>query len=223
MLNTVLYTFWSLLIGFLVPIIIAVILNEVVHLRGLFRVGVYLPNVVPGIAVAMIWLFIFKPSDTGMLNMLLAKVGVQPKVWLTNPRWTIPLIVITMTWRGAGATALIYLAGLQGIDPELYEVAALDGAGIWRRLWSVTVPNIYNLARTMLVLQIISVFQVLYEPLIMTNGGPNDASISLMLLVYKYAFEKFDYSKAAAVSVFIAALLIIFTALYNKIVKEEEI
>jgi len=186
-------------------------------------VGVYLPNVVPGIAVAMIWLFIFKPSDTGMLNMLLAKVGVQPKVWLTNPRWTIPLIVITMTWRGAGATALIYLAGLQGIDPELYEVAALDGAGIWRRLWSVTVPNIYNLARTMLVLQIISVFQVLYEPLIMTNGGPNDASISLMLLVYKYAFEKFDYSKAAAVSVFIAALLIIFTALYNKIVKEEEI
>lgn len=218
-----LYTFWSLLIGFLVPIIIAVILNEVVHLRGLFRVGVYLPNVVPGIAVAMIWLFIFKPSDTGMLNMLLAKVGVQPKVWLTNPRWTIPLIVITMTWRGAGATALIYLAGLQGIDPELYEVAALDGAGIWRRLWSVTVPNIYNLARTMLVLQIISVFQVLYEPLIMTNGGPNDASISLMLLVYKYAFEKFDYSKAAAVSVFIAALLIIFTALYNKIVKEEEI
>ncbi|AGB17936.1 carbohydrate ABC transporter permease [Thermoanaerobacterium thermosaccharolyticum] len=221
-INTFYYTLWSLLIGFLVPIIMAIILNEVIHLRGFFRVATYLPNVVPGLAIAMMWTFIFRPSNSGLLNIILKIFGIGPQVWLSNPKWTIPLIVFTMTWRGAGATALIYLAGLQGIDSELYEAAAIDGANIWKRLIHITIPNIYNLARTLLVLQIISVFQVLYEPLVMTNGGPNNASLSLMQLVYRYAFEKFDYPKAASVSVVIGVLLIIITALYNLVIKEKD-
>ncbi|HHW56300.1 MAG TPA: sugar ABC transporter permease [Clostridia bacterium] len=222
LLNTFSYTLWSLVIGFFVPIIMAIILNEIIHFKGFFRVGIYLPNVIPGLAVAMMWRFIFKPSDTGMLNIILKNFGIQPQVWLADPKLTIPLIVVTMTWRGAGATTLLYLAGLQGIDPELYEAAAIDGANIWKRIWHITVPNIYNLARTLLILQIIAVFQVLYEPLVMTNGGPNNASISLMQLVYKYAFEKFDYPKASAVSVVISLFLIFFTFLYNKIIREKE-
>lgn len=220
--NTFSYAIWSLLIGYLIPIIMAIILNEVIHLKGFSRVAVYLPNVIPGLAVAMMWTFVYKPSDTGLLNIILERFGVQPQAWLTNPKWTIPLIVLMMTWRGAGATTFIYLAGLQGINPELYEAAAIDGASIWQRIWHVTIPNIYNLARTLLVLQIISVFQVLYEPLVMTNGGPNNASISLMQLVYRYAFEKFDYPKAASVSVITGILLIMITALYNKVIKEKD-
>ena len=127
-----------------------------------------------------------------------------------------------MTWKGAGATALIYLAALQGINRELYEAAIIDGAGIWSRIVNITIPGLRKLIRTLLILQVISVFQILYEPLVMTNGGPNNASISIMQLVFKYAFEKFDYPKAAAVSVMISVSLVILTVVYNKINKSED-
>jgi multiple sugar transport system permease protein len=220
--NSFTYTLWSLIIGFLVPIVLAVLVNEIRHGKSFFKVSVYMPNVVPGIAMVLLWSFIFRPSNTGILNILLNMMKVPPQPWLTNPRWTIPLIVVTMTWKGAGATTLLYIAGLQGIDPELYEAAIIDGASIPRRIRHITMPCIYNLARTLLILQIISVFQVLYEPLVMTGGGPNNASISIMLLVFRYAFERFDYPKATAVSVIISVILIVLTALYFKINKRKD-
>jgi len=220
--NTFAYTFWSLVIGFIVPIILAIVINEIIHFKGFFRVSIYLPNIIPGLAVAIMWLYIYRAGKTGLLNIILGNFGIPPQAWLTKAHLVIPLIVLFMTWRSAGATTLIYLAALQGIDPELYESATIDGAGLWARLRYITLPQIYNLARTLLILQIIFVFQVLYEPLILTNGGPNNASISLMLLVYKYAFEKFDYPKASAISVIIAFILIILTTVYNKIIKENE-
>lgn len=220
--NTFSYTFWSLVIGFLVPIILAIIIHEIIHFKGFFRVSVYLPNVIPGLAVAIMWLYIYRAGKSGLLNIILENFGIPPQAWLTKSHLVIPLIVLFMTWRSAGATTLIYLAGLQGIDPELYEAATIDGAGLWARLRYITIPQIYNLARTLLILQIIFVFQVLYEPLVLTNGGPNNASTTLMLLVYKYAFEKFDYPKAASISVMIALILIILTTIYNRIIKENE-
>jgi multiple sugar transport system permease protein len=220
--NTFSYTGWSLIIGFFVPIIMAILINEMVHAKSLFRVGIYFPNIVPGLATVLMWSFIFKPGEVGVLNILLGKLGIAPMVWLSNPKLTIPLIVLTMTWKGAGATALIYLASLQGINQELYEAAIIDGAGIWHRIKHVTIPSLRNLASTLLILQVISVFQILYEPLVMTNGGPNNASISIMQLVFKYAFEKFDYPKAAAVSVIISIFLIILTAVYNKFNKVQD-
>lgn len=220
--NTFSYTIWSLIIGFILPIVMAILINEMVHAKSFFRVGIYFPNIVPGLATVLMWNFIFKPGPVGVLNILLGKIGIDPVVWLSNPKLTIPLIVLTMTWKGAGATALIYLASLQSINPELYEAAILDGAGIWHRIKHVTIPNLRNLASTLLILQVITVFQILYEPLVMTNGGPNNASISIMQLVYKYAFEKYDYPKAAAVSVIISIFLIALTAVYNKVNKMQE-
>ena len=220
--NTFMYTFWSLIIGFIVPVVVAILINEVRKGKSLFKIGIYLPNIVPGMAMILMWSFIFKPGNTGILNILLKFLDVPPQGWLTVPSWTIPLIVITLTWKGAGATALLYIAGLQGIDPELYEAAIIDGAGIWKRIKHITLPNIYNLARTMFVLQIIAVFQILYEPLVLTNGGPNNASISIMQLVFRYAFQQFDYPKAAAVSVIISIILAVLTALSFKLNKEQE-
>lgn len=220
--NTFMYTIWSLIIGFLIPIVLAILINEMIYAKSLIRVAIYFPNVVPGLATVLMWGFIFKPGKTGVLNIILGVFGIDPQVWLSNPNLTIPLIVVTMTWKAAGATALIYLAALQGINQELYEAAIIDGAGIWQRIRHVTMPNLRNLARTLLILQVISVFQILYEPLVMTNGGPNDASISLMQLVYKFAFDKFDYPKAAAVSVIISIFLITLTLIYNKFNKQKE-
>ena len=220
--NSFTYTFWSLIIGFLAPIVLAVLINEIRRGKSFFKISVYLPNVVPGIAMVLMWSFIFRPGNTGILNILLNRMGVASQPWLTNPAWTIPLIVVTMPWKGAGATTLLYIAGLQGIDPELYEAAIIDGASIPKRIRYITVPCIYNLARTLLILQIISVFQVLYEPLVMTGGGPNNASISIMQLVFRYAFERFDYPKAASVSVIISIILIVLTMAYFKINKRKD-
>lgn len=220
--NTFSYAIWSLIIGFLVPILLALFINEIRRGKSFFKVGIYLPNIVPGMAMVLMFGFIFRPGSTGILNIILSKFGLEPCNWLTNPVLTKPLIVIALTWKGAGATALLYIAGLQGIDPELYEAAIIDGAGILKRIWYITIPCIYNLARTLLILQIISVFQILYEPLVMTNGGPNNASISLMQLVYRYAFERYDYPKASAVSVLICLMLILLTAVYMKANKKKE-
>jgi multiple sugar transport system permease protein len=220
--NTFQYILWSLVIGFLVPIIIAILITETVHLKSLFKVGVYFPNIMPGMATVMMLGYFFRPGNTGVLNILLAKIGMAPMEWLTNPKLTIPLIVVTMTWRGAGNTALIYMAGINSINTELYEAATLDGAGILSRIRYITVPNIFSLGKTMLILQIIAVFQILYEPLVMTNGGPNLASISIMQLVYNYAFRDFNYPAAAALSVMMCIILVILSGLYFKLTKTKE-
>ncbi|MGF7142570.1 multiple sugar transport system permease protein [Anaerotaenia torta] len=222
MTNTLKYILWSLVIGFMAPVIIAILITETVHLKGLFKIGVYFPNIMPGMAMVMMLGYFFRPGNTGVLNILLGKLGVQPLVWLSNPKLTIPLIVVTMTWKGAGATAFLYMAGLNGINPELYEAATLDGAGIRQRIRYITLPNILSLAKTLLILQIIAVFQILYEPLVMTNGGPNNASISIMQLVYNYAFRDFNYPAAAALSVMICIILIILSGLYFKITKSKD-
>ncbi len=220
--NTFSYTLWSLVIGFLVPILLALFISEIRRGKSLFKVGIYLPNIVPGMAMVLMFGFIFRPGPTGILNILLAKLGLPASAWLTNPKLTKPLIVIALTWKGAGSTALLYIAGLQGIDPELYEAAIIDGAGIWKRIRYITIPCIYNLARTLLVLQIISVFQILYEPLVMTNGGPNNASISLMQLMYRYAFERYNYPKASAVSVIICLILMVLTWFNNRLTRRSD-
>lgn len=220
--NTFLYLLWSLVIGFLLPIVLAIFIQESVRGKSIYRTAVYLPNIVPSLATVFLWRYIFKSDDYGAINMLLGSFGIAPQNWLNDAGRVIPLIVVTMTWKGAGATALLYLAGLQGISPELYEAAIIDGANVRQRVVHVALPQLYNLGRTLLIVQVIAVFQILYEPLVMTNGGPNNASVSLMQLVFRYAFEKFDYSRASAVSVLISLALIALTLLYNRVNRERD-
>lgn len=220
--NTFKYTFWSLLIGFLVPIIIAILINEMVHFKSFFKIAIYTPVMVPGVAAFLIWQFFFEPGEGGVLNTLFSKVGIPPQQFLQDERLTIPLIVMTMTWKFFGATVLIYIASLQGINNELYEAAAIDGAGIWKRIKHITIPAIFNIARLMLILQIVSVFQVMIEPMVMTGGGPNDSSVSLMLLNYKFAFVKFEAGKSMALCVIVSIFLIALTLLQKKVIKEKD-
>lgn len=221
-MNTVSYTLWSLLIGYLIPIIVAIILNEVIHFKGFFRFAVYFPNMVPGVANLLLWGFLFDPSQGGLLNAVLSTLKLPQSQWLQNPHLTIPLLVVTMTWKSFGATALVYLASLQDVNQELYEAATLDGAGIWARIRYVTIPCISNIAKLLLMMQIIAVFQVLYEPMVMTGGGPNNASISLMELNYNYAFIDVAVGKAAAVGATVGLILIVLTIIYLRLNKESE-
>ncbi len=222
--NTVAYTIWSLAIGFVIPIIIAVLIGETTRLKGLFRTASYLPNIMPGLATVLMWRSFFSAKPSGAFNVVISYLGLDARPWLSNAEIIIPLIVIIMTWKGAGATALIYMAGLAGINPELYEAATIDGAGVWRRTWNITLPQIFNLGSTLLILQIIAVFQILYEPLVLTNGGPDNASISLMQLLFSYIQNatRIDFGKASAVSVTISLLLLTFTVIYNYVNKRKE-
>jgi multiple sugar transport system permease protein len=219
LLNTLKYVGWSLLIGFVIPIFLGLLLSEVVHFKGFFRTVLYFPSMISGIAVVIMWSYLLDPNAIGPLNAIVVALGGTPFLFLSDPHWVIPLIVITMTWRGAGGTMLVYLSALQTIDNSLYEEARIEGAGFLQRIHYVTIPHILPTIRTLLVLQIISVLQIFYEPLVMTSGGgPNGESESLMLLAYQYAFldagTASHASLSSATSVILSALIILFTVVY---------
>ena len=216
--NTVKYTLCSLVVGLAVPVIIAALITETTHFKGFFRLAAYYPNIIPGIAAVIIFTFFFGSGEGGVLNILLAKLGVGPVGFLTNERWVIFWIVVAMTWKAAGSTALVYMSSISNISPDLYEAATIDGASPLRRFFSITIPTILKTGKTMLILQILAVFQILYEPMMMTKGGPNNASISIMELVYDLAFNQMRFSQAAALSVEVCIILIILTVIYYAVV-----
>lgn len=216
--NTVKYTVCSLVVGLAVPVVIAALITEATHFKGFFRLAAYYPNIIPGIAAVIIFTFFFGAGESGVLNILLNKIGVGPVNFLTNPKLVIFWIVVAMTWKAAGSTALVYMSSISGISPDLYEAATIDGASPLRRFFSVTIPTILKTGKTMLILQILAVFQILYEPMMMTKGGPNNASISIMELVYNLAFGDMKFSQAAALSVEVCIILIILTVIYYAVV-----
>ena len=220
--NTFSYTFWSLVIGFLLPLILAIIIGETRRSKGFFRTVAYLPNMLPGLAVIILWSSFFSGEKSGVLNILLSHLGISAQTYLTRSDWVIPIIIVIATWKGAGATALIYMASMANISPELYEAAAIDGASIWKRIWHVLLPAVRKLMGTLLILQIISVFQIMYEPMVLTKGGPDNASLSLMQLMWQYAFGgNMNYGKASAVAVIVTLILLLMTAVYSYFNRKE--
>ena len=222
LLNTFKYVLWSLAIGFCLPLLVAISLNELVNFKSLFRTAVYLPVLVPMVASSLIWYFMYMPGMSGVLNMLLAKFGVAPGQWLQDPNLTVLLIVISMTWKSFGATVVIYLASLQGISQDLYEAATIDGAGVISRAVHITIPQIMPMALLMLVSQIISVFQTMNQPMIMTDGGPNNASLTLSLEAYYEAFRYMRADKSLAIGIISFFILLVMTVFYFKLQKKLE-
>jgi len=221
--NTIEYVVWSMLIGFVLPLVLAVMINELRRGKDFFKVTLYLPGIVPGIAVMVMWYFMFYPDETGLLNSLLANLGIPTSEWLNDPKLTIPLIIITKTWRGAGGTALLYFTALQGIKAELYEAAVIDGAGFFKRFFSITLPQLSGLLVLNFVRQMISVFQISEEPMTMTGGGPMGASMSLGYQIYRYGFISGRVGCALALSVLMFVILVVATLFYfylNKKVEE---
>lgn len=218
--NTVKYVLWSLLIGYLAPLVVALMINEMVHFNSGFKTLIYFPHILPGVAAAIIWYLMLFPDAGGMFNMVLSLFGAQPVGWLQNEKLTIPLIVLTTTWSSMPAAMLMYLAALQGVNRDLYEAATIDGAGVARRLWSITVPQISGMMLLMLINQIISVFQILEAPMTMTGGGPNNASMSLVYWAYKQGFENFRVGTAMATGNIVFVILIIMTIFYFRLDKK---
>jgi multiple sugar transport system permease protein len=207
MLNTLEFVGICLLIGYVVPIAVAIAIMEIRKGRGFFRLAIYVPNMIPGIALYIIWRWVFNPS-AGLLNQFIGLFGVHPQQWILSANQVLVSLCLMATWANFGATAVLYMASLTTISPELYESAELEGAGFFQRIRHVTLPSISGTMNLLLVLQLIATFQVLQEPFVMTSGGPHDASLTVMLLTYNYAFVDVEFGKAGALgSMLFLALL----------------
>lgn len=214
--NTAYFTVLALLFGYLVPIIVAVLMNEVRHGQAFFRISVYLPRVAPGVAVSILWLWLFDPA-MGLLNSILSFFQLPPSQWLLSASSAMPSLVLMSTWAGFGGTAIIYLAALQGVPEELYEAAEIDGASIWQRALNITIPQLKPVMLVTLILQILGTMQVFAEPFIMTGGGPNNATMTILLLIYRYAFTYMDMGVASAASLVLFVVLAILSFIYFKL------
>ncbi len=211
--NTFLYIFWSLVIGFLVPIILGIMLSEVRHCKALFRIGLYLPCVISGVAACYLFKELYNPEPYSVLNTILKGMGLAPSRFTSDPKIAIPLIVVAMTWRGAGSTVLIYLSAIQTIDTNQFEAVRLDGGGFVSRLNHVVLSHLKPTISTLFIMQVISVFQVFYEPMIITSTN-TPSTVSLMLKSYTYAFEDGKPELGAAVGVILSLIILFFTGIY---------
>jgi multiple sugar transport system permease protein len=215
--NTAYFSFLALIIGFPIPIVLALIMSEARRGKALMSALAYLPVVVPPVVSVLLWRFFFSASPTGVFNTFLGWVGLGPLPWLQTAASAMPSIVIEATWAGAGATVIIYLAALLSVPPELYDAAEVDGASIRQKIWHVTLPQLRGVLFVTLILQLIATAQLFTEPFLFTGGGPANSTMSILLLIYHYAFQNSlggDYGMAAALSVMLAAFLGVFTAGY---------
>ena len=214
--NTFEYVGWSLLLGFLVPVVLAILIREVRQGRSFFRVVYFLPTVVPAAVAVIIWRFLYDP-DGGYLNAFLQQFGIARQLWLADPALAKPALVTVMTWAGFGTTALIYLASLNDVSSELYEAAELDGASPLRRILHISLPHLYPVMSLMFLLQVIAVVQVFTEPFLLTNGGPGRETLTPAMHIYNRAFIRLDVGYASAWSVTMLVVLAIFSLVYRTI------
>ena len=220
--NTLYFALLALVIGYPVPLVTAVLISSVRRYKGLYSVLAYLPVVVPPVVAVLLWKFFYDGSAQGVFNTILRWVGLGPYSWLSSPSLAMPSLVIEATWAAAGGTVIIYLAALIGVPDELYDAAEVDGAGIWQRVWHVTMPQLRGVLLITFILQIIGTAQVFLEPYLFTGGGPANATISVLLLVYRYAFQNSlggNYGEATALSLLLALFLAVMSLLYFRLTR----
>ncbi len=195
---TIYYTGVHVPLTLVLAFAVALLLNTRVRGMALYRTLFYMPSIVPAVANAVMWVWIFN-SEFGLLNVLLRALGLPKVLWLQDPRWAMPSIIVMSLW-GLGNTMVIYLAGLQGVPQQLYEAAEIDGAGSWARFWNVTVPMLSPVIFFNFVMQIIGSFQVFTVGYIMTAGGPAFATLFYVLYLFRNAFQYFEMGYAASLA-----------------------
>jgi ABC-type sugar transport system permease subunit len=192
-------------------LVLAILLNAAIPAKAFFRSAYYLPSVISGVAVATLWKWLFN-GEYGLINAGLAAIGIDGPAWLTDERWALRALILMSLW-SFGATMLIYLAGLQGVPKELYEAAQVDGASRLKQHLHVTVPMLSSVTLFNLIMGIIGALQVFAEPLVLTKGGPNNATLLLSVYLYQNAFQYLKMGYASAIAWVTFAIILVFTLL----------
>ena len=208
---TTVFAFVSIPLNLVTGFLLALLLNQKIRGQALMRTLYYLPSIVPLVAVAALWRWIFL-RRFGLLDIGLAMMGVQAPDWLGDPNWVLPAFIVMGLW-GVGGGMLINLAGLQAIPTDLYDAASIDGANAFQRLLNVTVPMMTPLILFNLVMGIIGGLQVFVVAFVMTGGGPNNASLFYMLHLYHTAFEYFRLGYGSSLALILFLYIVILSAL----------
>jgi multiple sugar transport system permease protein len=221
--NTAYFAGLALIFGYPIPLAAAVLISESRRFRGTYSALAYLPVVIPPVVGVMLWKYVFyEPSSVGLFNTVLNWFHLGPYGWLQSPGSAMPALVVESTWANAGTTVIIYLAALTAVDTDLYDAASVDGAGLWRKIWHVTMPQLRGVLLVTLMLQIIGTAQVFLEPFLFTSGGPANSTLTVLLLVYQYAFGNsvgVGFGQAAALSLMLAAFLAAFSVLFIRLTR----
>jgi multiple sugar transport system permease protein len=215
--NTAEFALLALIFGYPIPLVAAVLMSEVRNRRGIYSALAYLPVVLPPVVAVLLWKTFYDPSSTGVFNTILGWVHLGPYPWLQSEQTALPSLVLESTWANAGGTVIIYLAALTGVNHELYEAASVDGAGLLNKIWHVTLPQIRTVLLVTMILQIIGTAQVFLEPYLFTSGGPANSTLTVLLMIYDYAFGNSlggDYGAATALSLMLAGFLALFSLAY---------
>lgn len=220
--NTLIILLVQVPVMLILALLLALALNAAyVRLMPLWRLGVFLPSVVGLVAYGILFANLLN-RDFGLINWFLSWFGVAPIDWLTDPFWAKVAIMLAITWHATGASAIIYLAGLQSLPRELYEAAEVDGAGRVRTFWSLTVPLMRPIILFTVVMSTIGTLQLFSEPFVITAGGPNNETLTLSMYLYNNAFKFFDFGYASALAWVLAIFVTIVGLVQVRFLGERE-
>jgi len=208
---TLKYTIVAVPLNLVAAFAVALLLNANVKGMPIFRTLYYLPSITPAVASVMLWRWIFN-TDFGLLNLLFQTLGLPKIHWLFDPGWVMPALWLMGLW-GVGPTAIIYLAGLQGVPRQLYEAAEIDGANGWSKFWNVTMPMMSPVIFFNLVMGIIGTFQVFTAGYLMTGGGPQNSTLFYVLYTFRNAFQWLKMGYAAALAWVLFLIILVLTVL----------
>ena len=218
-LNTAYFVLVCMPLTILIALAAAVALDKgITRFRSAFRLGFYTPVITSIVAVAVVWRFLLQDPG-GLINTVLGWFGIDGPNWLGDPQWAMPAIIMMTAWRTFGTAMIIFLAGLQGVPPELHEAAAIDGAGVWRRFRHVTLPLLRPTILFVMVTTSIGYLQIFEEPFVMTKGGPLNSTMTVSYYTYNQ-FGYGNYGLAAAMSYLIFVVIAIVTAVQFRLLRE---
>ena len=214
--NTFYFAGLTVLLGTIVALLLAVMLNRALAGRAFFRSAIYLPQAMSYVAAALIWTWIYDPLY-GLLNNLLRHVGLAPVNWLTDPAIAMPSIIVLSIWRTSGYYMVIFLAGLQGVPRQVYEAAEIDGARTVRSFFSITLPLLMPTVFLVVVMWSIGALQMFTQSFVMTWGGPAGATSTVVYQVYLNSFQYLKMGYGSAESVILFAAILVLTILNNRV------
>ena len=210
---TFLYVVYSLPLKLVAGLALSLLLNLKIPGMNFFRTIFYIPAVISGVAVSLMWMWLMQP-DYGVVNTLLSYIGIQGPGWFWDPDWALPSVALMSVWN-VGGSAVIYLAGLQNIPPHLYEAGEIDGANRWHCFWKITIPLLTPTLFFQLIMEMINSFKVFTQAFVITKGGPLGATYFYMLYLYEQAFQEFNMGYASALAIIITLIILIFTIIVN--------
>ncbi|WP_199517179.1 carbohydrate ABC transporter permease [Nucisporomicrobium flavum] len=200
---------------------LALLADRVKHGRWFFRLAFFAPYILPSAVVALIWIWLYTPG-LGLLETGLGKLGITAPAWLGDPDWAMPSLALTTLWWTLGFNFVLYLAGLQEINRDLYEAASMDGASPWQQIRSITIPMLGRTTTLVAVLQVIASLKVFDQMYLMTSGGPNFATRSILQYVYDEGFTNFRIGYASAVSMLFFLVVLGVSAVWFALIRRQE-